>query len=118
MELLNPERRQKMDEELAAQAEERAVAEFQKYLAFALNDKRLLPHEEETLLQFGRDNALSEERIRGLIDAELAASGAVRVLAARRRKRLRPRIKSPPANSTLRKISCACSGSAGSTAMT
>ena len=29
-----------MDEELAAQAEERAVAEFQKYLAFALNDKR------------------------------------------------------------------------------
>jgi formylglycine-generating enzyme required for sulfatase activity len=80
VELLNPERRQKMDEELAAQAEVRAVAEFQKYLAFALNDKRLLPHEEETLLQFGRDNALSEERIRNLIEAELIASGAVRVL--------------------------------------
>lgn len=80
VELLNPERRQKMDEELAAQAEERAVAEFQKYLAFALNDKRLLPHEEESLLQFGRDNALSEERVRNLIEAELIASGAVRVL--------------------------------------
>ncbi len=80
VELLNPEKRQKMDEQLAAQAEERAVAEFQKYLTFALNDKRLLPHEEETLQQFGRDNALSEERIRDLIDAELAATGAIRVL--------------------------------------
>ncbi len=80
VELLNPERRQKMDEELAAQAEERAIAEFQKYLAFALNDKRLLPHEEETLQQFGRDNGLSEERIRELIEAELSAKGAIRVL--------------------------------------
>ncbi len=79
VELLNPERRQKMDEELAARAEERAVAEFQKYLAFALNDKRLLPHEEETLMQFGRDNALSEERSRSLIETQLAVTGAVRV---------------------------------------
>lgn len=79
VDLLNPERRQIMDEQLAAQAEARAVAEFQKYLAFALNDKRLLPHEEETLLQFGRDNALSEERIQTLIEAELASTGAIRV---------------------------------------
>lgn len=80
LELLDPERRQKMDDELAAQAEERAVAEFQKYLAFALNDKTLLPHEEETLLQFGCDNALSEDRMRELIEAELVATGAVRVV--------------------------------------
>ena len=80
VELLDPERRQKVDDVLAAQAEERAVAEFQKYLIFALNDKTLLPHEEETLLQFGRDNALSEERIRQLIETQLVATGAVRVV--------------------------------------
>ncbi len=79
-ELLDPERRQKMDDELAAQAEERTVAEFQKYLAFALNDKTLLPHEEETLLQFGRDNVLSEERMRELIEGELVATGSVRIV--------------------------------------
>ena len=60
VELLNPERRQAVDDELAAQAEQLAIAEFQKYLTFALNDKTLLPHEEETLLQFGRDNGLAE----------------------------------------------------------
>jgi formylglycine-generating enzyme required for sulfatase activity len=79
VELLNPERRQAVDDELAAQAEQLAIAEFQKYLAFALNDKTLLPHEEETLLQFGRDNGLAEARMKELIDTELGASGSVRV---------------------------------------
>ncbi|MEO6870720.1 MAG: SUMF1/EgtB/PvdO family nonheme iron enzyme [Chthoniobacterales bacterium] len=80
VELLDPERRQKMDEELAARAEEKAIAEFRKYLAFALNDKTLLPHEEETLLQFGRDNGLGDERMKELIEDELVTSGAVRVV--------------------------------------
>ena len=79
VELLDPERRQKMDAELAAQAEEKAIAEFRKYLAFALNDKTLLPHEEETLLQFGCDNGLGDERMTELIEHELIATGAVRV---------------------------------------
>ena len=79
VELLNPERRQAVDDELAAQAEQLAIAEFQKYLTFALNDKTLLPHEEETLLQFGRDNGLAEARMKELIDTELVASGSVRV---------------------------------------
>jgi len=39
---------------LAAQAEEEAVAEFNKYVVFELNDKTLSPQEEETLLEFGR----------------------------------------------------------------
>src|SRR5256885_6230414 len=38
MELLNPERRRQVDEELAAQAEKRGIAEFNKYVTFALND--------------------------------------------------------------------------------
>lgn len=78
VELLNPERRKELDEVLAAEAEERAVAEFHKYLAFALNDKTLLPPEEESLIQFGREQGLSEARMKELIESELVASGAVR----------------------------------------
>ncbi|MBA3544068.1 MAG: SUMF1/EgtB/PvdO family nonheme iron enzyme [Chthoniobacterales bacterium] len=79
VELLDPERRQKLDEELAAQAEEQAVAEFGKYLSFALNDKTLTPQDEETLLEFGRQQGLTTERMQEAIEAELVASGAVRV---------------------------------------
>jgi formylglycine-generating enzyme required for sulfatase activity len=78
-ELLDPERRQRVDQELAAKAEEQAVAEFNKYVAFALNDKTLSPQEEETLLEFGRQQGLTDERMRELIEAELQACGGVRV---------------------------------------
>ncbi len=79
VELLNPERRQQLDQELAAQAEEEAIVEFNKYLAFALNDKTLRPPEEEALLEFGRNQGLSNERMLELIEVELLSSGAVRV---------------------------------------
>ena len=79
VELLNPERRQQLDEELAAQAEEEAIAEFNKYLAFALNDKTLRPPEEEALLEFGRNQGLTNDRMLEVIEAELLSSGAVRV---------------------------------------
>ncbi len=79
VELLNPERRHQLDEELAAQAEEEAIVEFNKYLAFALNDKTLRPPEEEALLEFGRNQGLTNERMIELIEAELLSSGAVRV---------------------------------------
>src|SRR5450432_1167571 len=81
VELLNPERRQKVDAELAAQAEEQAVADFNKYLAFALNDKALTPQEEQTLLKFGREQGLADERMMELIEAELLACDGVRVAA-------------------------------------
>lgn len=80
MELLNPERRRQVDEELAAQAEKRAVAEFNKYVTFALNDKTLLPQEEERLFEFGRQHGLSDERMVELIEAELQNCGGVRLL--------------------------------------
>jgi formylglycine-generating enzyme required for sulfatase activity len=80
VELLDPDRRRKLDAKLAAQAEQKTVAEFQKYLAFALNDKTLAPQAEETLLQFGRDNALAEDRMKELIEAELAATGSKRII--------------------------------------
>src|SRR5580765_4375200 len=79
VELLDPERRQLRDQELAAQAEEEAIVEFNKYLAFALNDKTLRPPEEEALLEFGRNQGLANERMLELIEAELLSSGAVRV---------------------------------------
>lgn len=79
VELLNPERRQQLDQELAAQAEAEAIVEFNKYLAFALNDKKLRPPDEEALLEFGRNQGLSNERMLELIEAELLSSGAVRV---------------------------------------
>jgi hypothetical protein len=78
-ELLDPERRQRVDEELAAKAEEQALAEFNKYVAFALNDKTLSPQEEEALLEFGRQQGLTDERMTEMIDAELHACGGVRV---------------------------------------
>jgi formylglycine-generating enzyme required for sulfatase activity len=79
VELLDPERRRQLDEELAAQAEERAIAEFSKYLSFALNDKTLSPQGEETLLALGRQHGLTNERMADLIDAELQKCGGVRV---------------------------------------
>ena len=79
VELLDPERRQQLDEELAVQAENEAIAEFNKYLAFALNDKTLRPPDEEALLEFGRNQGLKNERMLELIEAELLSSGAVRV---------------------------------------
>ncbi|HEY5035696.1 MAG TPA: formylglycine-generating enzyme family protein [Chthoniobacterales bacterium] len=80
VELLDPERRRKLDAELAAKAEERAMAEFNKYLTFALNDKTLQPHEEEMLLRVGRDSGLSQTRMKELIESELAATGSVRFI--------------------------------------
>ncbi len=79
VELLDPERRRQLDEGLAAQAEERAIAEFSKYLSFALNDKTLSPQEEETLRAMGRQHGLGDERMAELIDAELEKCGGIRV---------------------------------------
>ena len=78
-ELLDPERRHRVDQELAAKAEEQALAEFNKYVAFALNDKTLSPQEEEALLEFGRQQGLTDERMTEMIDAELQACCGVRV---------------------------------------
>src|SRR5207245_2137972 len=50
VELLDPARRRVMDDELAAQAEEEAVAEFHKYLTFAIADGLLTAAQEKSLL--------------------------------------------------------------------
>src|SRR2546430_9769017 len=55
VELLDPARRRAMDDELAAQAQGQAMAEFQKYLTFAIADGILTSAQEKNLLQFGSE---------------------------------------------------------------
>src|SRR5882762_6288395 len=82
VELLDPERRKRVDEELAAQAQEAAIAEFHKFLAFSLADGLLTADEEKTLLRFGADHGLEEEQMCRLIEDELKNSGARRGVIA------------------------------------
>ena len=81
VELLDPARRQQMDSELAAQANEQAVIEFHKYLAFAIADGVLTPEDEKSLHRFGTEQGLAEEQIVAYVEAELKDSGAKRVVA-------------------------------------
>src|SRR5262249_33387054 len=53
LELLDPERRRVLDEELAAQDHEASATEFQKYLKFAVANGVLTPDEEQNLLRLG-----------------------------------------------------------------
>lgn len=80
VELLDPQRRQAMDDELAAQELEEAVTEFQKYLAFAIADGTLTADEEKNLMRFGAEHGLTRSQMISRIDAELEDSGAKRVL--------------------------------------
>src|SRR5438046_5883399 len=63
MELLDPERRKKVDAVLAAEAEQQAIAEVNKVLAFSIADGGLRPEEEKALQRFGADPGLSEENV-------------------------------------------------------
>jgi formylglycine-generating enzyme required for sulfatase activity len=71
LELLDPEKRRLVDEGLAAQEYEEAVAEFQKYLAFAIANGVLTPEEEKNLLRFGTEHGLTSSQMNSLIEAEL-----------------------------------------------
>ena len=63
LELLDPERRKLLDEQLAAQQHEEAVSEFRKCLEFALAGGVLSPEEEKNLVRFGTERALTEAEI-------------------------------------------------------
>jgi formylglycine-generating enzyme required for sulfatase activity len=71
VELLDPVRRQVLDDELAARVHEEATTEFQKYLAFATSNGVLTKEEEQNLYHFGADHGLTEEEIKLLIEAEI-----------------------------------------------
>src|SRR5919205_4517836 len=80
VELLDPARRQRLDSELAAQANEQAVIEFHKYLAFVLADGVLTPEVEKSLYRFGTEQGLAEDQVSSYIEAELKDSGAKRAV--------------------------------------
>src|SRR5436190_18605264 len=80
VELLDPARRQKVDAVLAAEAEQQAIAEFNKVLAFSIADGALRPEEEKALQRFGADHGLSEEKVLQFIEAKLKETGTTRVV--------------------------------------
>ena len=61
VELLDPERRRRVDEELAAQANEQAVKEFEKFLSFTVADGTLAEEEKNRCFGSERNMAMAEE---------------------------------------------------------
>src|SRR5690348_9009696 len=78
VELLDPQRRKQLDEQLAVQKHEAAVSEFRKYLEFALASGLLADEEEKNLIRFGMERALTESEITSLIEEGLQERGAKR----------------------------------------
>jgi formylglycine-generating enzyme required for sulfatase activity len=81
VELLDTERRRKLDEEIAEQEREEALLEFEKYVAFTVADGTLSAEEEKNLIRFGMEHGLSQDVIIAEIDAKLLETGAQRVQA-------------------------------------
>ncbi|HEY4284609.1 MAG TPA: formylglycine-generating enzyme family protein [Chthoniobacterales bacterium] len=78
VELLDPERRRAMDNELAMQLQEEAGAELRKFINFSIADGTLSPEAEKNLFQFGAEHGLNQEQIAEIIEAELHDNGAKR----------------------------------------
>jgi formylglycine-generating enzyme required for sulfatase activity len=79
VELLDPVRRKRVDEELAAEAHAQAVREFEKFLTFTVADGTLAENEEKSLLRFGAEQGLAEEQMVKLIEREIQLNGVMRV---------------------------------------
>ncbi len=79
--LLDPVRRQRLDTELATEERDGAVAEFHKYLTFAIADGVLTVEGEKTLLRFAHDCGLEGAQVGEYIERELRESGARRAAA-------------------------------------
>jgi formylglycine-generating enzyme required for sulfatase activity len=78
VELLDPEKRRLVDEGLAAQEYEEAIAEFHKYLAFTIANGVLTPEDEKNLVRFGAEHGLTNSQMNSLIEAELQDSNIKR----------------------------------------
>src|SRR5436305_4822593 len=78
VELVDPERRRVLDEQLEALQHEAAVFEFLKYLEFVLSNGVLTAEEEKNLLRFGAERALTEAEMNSVIEEALHKSGGQR----------------------------------------
>jgi formylglycine-generating enzyme required for sulfatase activity len=77
--LLDPEYRRQHDNQLRSAAIDSAIGEFNKLIHFTLAEKKLLPDSEARLVQAGMNLGLNEEESMAAIEAQLAATGSVRV---------------------------------------
>src|SRR6266436_4374335 len=82
VELLDPEHRRVLDEQLEVQQHEAAVFEFLKYLEFVLSNGVLTAEEEKNLLRFGAERALTEAEMNSVIEEALHKSGGQRQAVA------------------------------------
>jgi formylglycine-generating enzyme required for sulfatase activity len=78
VELLDPERRAAIDEQLAVQQHDAAIAEFRKYFRFATGNGLLTEQEETNLKSFGTTQGFSERLTISLIEEELKEHGIER----------------------------------------
>jgi len=69
VELLDPERRRALDEQLAIEKHDEAVAEFHKYFRFATSGGALSAEEEKNLIYFGAAHGLTESQSRAALSA-------------------------------------------------
>src|ERR1043166_8881126 len=70
VELLDPQRRRAIDEELAAAQREDIIDEFKKYFSFAVEDGLLSAQAERNLLYFGAGRGLTNDEMLALIESE------------------------------------------------
>ena len=78
MQLLDPARRREIDQDLAARANQAALAEFAKYVSFSIAGGVLTAEAEANLIEFGQRNGLSDEQTRACIEEELKRNSARR----------------------------------------
>ncbi len=78
-ELLRPESRARIDEEIRARRREVGLVEFRRFLDFALSDNILTKEEEASLRKLGDEKGLSAGDMDATIDGELQKRGASRL---------------------------------------
>ena len=82
VELLDPERRRALDNELSAKFQEEVIAEFRKYFNFATASGVLSAAEEKNLICFGVEHGFTEEEAISFIELELKLRGVERAKPA------------------------------------
>ncbi len=100
VELLDPERRRKLDEQIAAEQQEEAIDEFKKYFKFATGHGSLSDQEEKNLLHFGGSRGLSEQQMKALIEGEMSEHKIQRTKPAEPKMEVATSNGAPPSNSS------------------
>jgi formylglycine-generating enzyme required for sulfatase activity len=78
MDLLDPERRERVDQRLADEAGQETLNEFIKFIGFSINNGVLPAEAEANLIEFGQKSGLPDDQIKTCIDEELKRTGSRR----------------------------------------